>query len=83
MRNNSQALAKGIRSGDTAAAQAMCELVDTVTVSRDPNRKFGVEVEITGRLNHLLGPKAFPQGVKRVWGAVVAEEGLEPPTRGL
>ncbi|MDH5529156.1 MAG: hypothetical protein OEY05_03880 [Paracoccaceae bacterium] len=62
------ALAKGIRSGDTEPAQAMRELVDTVTVSRDPNRKGGVEVEIAGRLNHLLGPKAFPQGVKGVWG---------------
>lgn len=77
------ALAKGIRSGDTAAAQARRELVDSVTVSRDPNRKGGVEVEIAGRLNHLLGPKAFPQGEKGVLGAMVAEEGLEPPTRGL
>ncbi|MEO1178890.1 MAG: recombinase family protein [Pseudomonadota bacterium] len=77
------ALAKGIRSADTGAAQAMRDLVDTVTVSRDPNRKGGVEVEIAGRLNHLLGPKAFPQGVKGVWGTMVAEEGLEPPTHGL
>ena len=36
------ALAKGIRSGDTEAARAMRELVDTVTVSRDPNRQGGV-----------------------------------------
>ncbi|WP_227287915.1 recombinase family protein [Boseongicola sp. H5] len=76
-------LATGIRSGDTEAAQAMRDLVDTVTVSRDPSRTGGVEVDIAGRLNHLLGPKAFPQGVKGVWGSVVAEEGLEPPTRGL
>ena len=61
----------------------MRELVDTVTISRDPNRNGGVEVEIAGRLNHLLGPKTFPHGVKGVWGSVVAEEGLEPPTRGL
>ncbi|WP_076446334.1 recombinase family protein [Roseivivax lentus] len=77
------ALAKGIRAGDTETAQAMRELIDTVTVSRDPSRKGGVEVEIAGRLTHLLGPKAFPQGVRAVWGAMVAEEGLEPPTRGL
>ena len=32
----------------------MRELIDTVT---DPERKVGVEVEIAGRLNHLLGPK--------------------------
>jgi chromosome segregation ATPase len=56
------ALARGIRSGDTGAARAMRELVATVTVSRDPNRKGGVEVEIAGRLNHLLGPEAFPLG---------------------
>ncbi len=61
------ALAKGIRSGDTEAARAMRELVDTVTVSRDPNRKGGVEVDIAGHLNHLLGPEAFPQGVRAVW----------------
>lgn len=67
------ALAKGIRAGDTEAAQAMRELIDTVTVSRDPSRKGGVEVEIAGRLTHLLGPKAFPQGVRAVWGAMVAE----------
>jgi len=68
------ALAKGIRSGDTEAARAMRELVDTVTVSRDPNRQGGVEVEIAGRLNHLLGPEAFPQGVRAVWGEMVAED---------
>ena len=77
------ALALGIRAGETEAASAMKDLVDTVTVSRDPNRKGGVEVKIAGRFNHLLGPKAFPQGVKAVLGGVVAEEGLEPPTRGL
>ena len=42
------ALAKGVRSGDTEAAQAMRERVDAVTVSRDPNRKGGVEVEFAG-----------------------------------
>lgn len=77
------ALAKGIRSDDTEAAQAMRGLVDTVTISRDSNRKGAVEVELAGRLNHLLVPKAFPQIVEGVWGLVVAEEGLEPPTRGL
>ena len=67
------ALASGIRAGDTEAAQAMRELIDTVTVSRDMSRTGGVEVEIAGRLTHLLGPKAFPQGVRAVWGAMVAE----------
>lgn len=36
--------------------------------------KGGVQVEVSGRQTQLHGPKAFP---------VVAEEGLEPPTRGL
>ena len=67
------ALATGIRAGDTEAAQAMREFIDTVTASRDPSRKGGVAVEISGRLTHLLGPKAFPQGVRAVWGAMVAE----------
>ena len=61
----------------------MRELVETVTVFRDPDRLGGVVVEITGRLNALLGEKAFPNGVKGVWGKMVAEEGFEPPTHGL
>ena len=77
------ALARGIRSGETEAARAMREVLDTVTVSRDPNRKGGGEVEIAARLTQLLGPKAFPQGLSAVWGEMVAEEGLEPPTHGL
>ena len=44
---------------------------------------FRIEVEIAGRLTALLGEKAYPNRVKGVWGSVVAEEGLEPPTRGL
>lgn len=67
------ALARGIRAGDTEAVQAMRELIDTGTVSRDPSRKGSAEVEIAGRLTRLLGPKAFPQGVSAVWGAMVAE----------
>ena len=39
--NLQAALAKGIRAGDTEAAKAMRELIDTVTISRDPSRKGG------------------------------------------
>ena len=78
-----QALAQGIHTGDSEASEAMRELVETVTVFRDPDRLGGVVVEITGRLNALLGEKAFPNGVKGVWGKMVAEEGFEPPTHGL
>jgi site-specific DNA recombinase len=78
-----QALAKGTRGGDSEAAEAMRELVETVTVFRDPSRVGGVVVEIAGRLNALLGEKAYPNGVRGVWGKMVAEEGFEPPTHGL
>jgi hypothetical protein len=49
------ALSKGIRAGDSEAADAIRELIDTVTVYRDSSRPGGVAVEISGRLNALLG----------------------------
>jgi site-specific DNA recombinase len=78
-----EALARGARAGDSECAEAMRDLVDTVTVFRDTAKSGGVEVEIVGRLTALLGEKAYPNGVRGVWGKMVAEEGLEPPTRGL
>ncbi len=57
--------------------------VETVTVYRDPSEPGAVEIEIAGCLNSILGERAYPNGIKRVWGLMVAEEGLEPPTRGL
>ena len=77
------ALGQGIRTGDSDAAEAIRDLVDTVKVYRDSARLGGVEVEISGRLTALLGEAAFPNRVKGVWGKMVAEEGLEPPTQGL
>ena len=62
-----EALTKGIRSGDGEAAEAIRDLIDRVTVFRDPSRLGGVTVEISGRLNALLGEKAFPNQVKGVW----------------
>jgi len=76
-------LAKGVVAGDPEAAEAMRDLIDTVTVFRDPARLGGIEIEIAGRLTALLGEEAFPNGVKGVWGKMVAGEGLEPPTPGL
>jgi site-specific DNA recombinase len=64
-------------------AEVMRDLVETVTVFRDSSKLGGVEVEIVGRHAALLGEKAYPTGVRGVWGKMVAEEGLEPPTRGL
>ncbi|MCW1997013.1 hypothetical protein [Bradyrhizobium diazoefficiens] len=69
-----EALTKGIRSGDGEAAEAIRDLIDRVTVFRDPSRLGGVTVEISGRLNALLGEKAFPNQVKGVWGKMVAGE---------
>ncbi len=76
-------LTKGIRAGDQECAEAIRDLVNTVTVKRDTSSPGAVEVEITGRLNPILGDHAYPNKVKRVCGLMVAEEGLEPPTRGL
>ncbi|MER8405687.1 recombinase family protein [Mesorhizobium sp. M1307] len=76
-------LAEGVVAGDSETAEAMRDLIETVTVFRDPSRIGGIEVEIAGRLTALLGEDAFPNGVKGMWGKVVAGEGLEPPTPGL
>ncbi|VFU11149.1 protein of unknown function [Methylocella tundrae] len=77
------ALAGGIDAGDSEAAEPMRGLGETVTVSRDASRPGGVLVEIAGWLTALLGEQAYPNQVKGVWGRMVAEEGLEPPTQGL
>jgi site-specific DNA recombinase len=77
------ALSKGINAGDSDAAEAIRDLVEAVTVFRDPSRPGGVTVEIAGRLNALLGEQAYPNKVRGVWGKMVAGEGLEPPTPGL
>ena len=76
-------LDRGIRAGESECAEAIRDLVETVTVFLDTSKPGGVEVEIMGRLTALLGEKAYPNGVSGVWGKMVAEEGLEPPTRGL
>ncbi|MCO6185157.1 recombinase family protein [Rhizobium sp. L1K21] len=77
------ALSEGVRSGDRECAEAIRELVETVTVYRDPSTPGAVQIEVSGRLNTVLGDRAYPNGVKRVCGLMVAEEGFEPPTQGL
>jgi site-specific DNA recombinase len=72
--NLQEALDRGTRTGDSECAEAMRDLVETVTVFRDPSKLGGVEVEIVGRLTALLGEKAYPNGVRGVWGKMVAEE---------
>jgi hypothetical protein len=56
-------------------------LVHSVTIHPKPARE-GFQVEVKGKLAALIGGEAFPQA-KYSGGRVVAEEGLEPPTRGL
>jgi site-specific DNA recombinase len=74
--NRQQALDGGARAGDSECGEAIRDLVETVTVFRDMSKPGGVEVEIVGRLTALLGERAYPNGVKGVWGKMVAEEGL-------
>jgi hypothetical protein len=69
-----EALDGGVRAGDSESAEAMRDLVETVTVIRDPSKSGGVEVEIVGRLTALLGEKTYPNSVRGVWGKMVAEE---------
>jgi len=61
------ALSKGINAGDSEAAEAIRDLVETVTVFRDSSRPGAVTVEIAGRLNALLGEQAYPNKVRGVW----------------
>jgi DNA invertase Pin-like site-specific DNA recombinase len=62
---------------DREIVDAFRALVDHVIVHDKPDG--GVEVEVVGRLSALVGQPAGD-----AWGvSLVAEEGLEPPTRGL
>jgi site-specific DNA recombinase len=64
-----EALEAGCAAGDVEAAEAIRDLTETVTVKRDPTRPGGVQVEIVGRLNALLGEGA---GLFASVGKVVA-----------
>jgi site-specific DNA recombinase len=66
-----EAIAAGVRAGDHDGFAAVRELIESVIVQRDPARQGGVQVTITGRLNAVLGEKAYPNGVcgKGVAGA--------------
>jgi hypothetical protein len=60
-------------TGDGEPAQAVRELVSAVIV-RSTGKRGGLEVEVSGRLHPLLGDQAYPNGIRRVWGTMVAEE---------
>jgi site-specific DNA recombinase len=73
-------LTKGLNSGDQEGIRAVHDLIDAVTVFRGESGPGSVRIEISGRLNALLGEEAFPN---RVWGVMVPQEGIEPPTYAL
>jgi site-specific DNA recombinase len=68
---------------DATLGNALRDLIETVTVRSDPENHGGFIVEIAGRLAALTQRQAFPDGIHRVWGTLVAGEGFEPPTYGL
>jgi len=63
--NLQDSIGKVVETGDQKLTVAIRDLVETVTVQRHPTERGQVQVEITGRLNALLGDEAFPNG--RVW----------------
>jgi len=64
-----QAIELDIQEGDPAHAQAIRDLVERVTVRHKAECPENIEIEITGRLNSLLGDKAFPNRVGRLGGS--------------
>lgn len=73
-----QALGKALDHGVQEAAEAIRDLVEKVTLTRAQNesgKHGGIAIEIEGRLNALLGEKAYPNGLRvRSGGMMVAEE---------
>src|SRR5664279_902372 len=76
-----KALSSESLGDDREPVRALRELVAAIVVLPTPPGA-PIEVEVRGRLAALIGHQVFPAA--RMWGGkVVAEEGLEPPTRGL
>lgn len=67
--------------GSPDAMKALRDLVEAVIVT--PAEGGGVEIEVRGHLSALMGGNFPPAGKIKVAGTVVAEDGFEPPTRGL
>jgi site-specific DNA recombinase len=71
-----ETLHAGIAAGDTEAAAAIRDLVETVTVRPDPDRRGGVQVEIAGRLNALLGAgMIYPDRIRSIVGEIAGAQG--------
>ena len=77
------ALSKGTNAGDSEAAEAIRDLVETVTVFRDPARLGSVMVELAGRLTALLGEQAYPNKVRGVWGIDGSGSAIHPITPSI
>jgi site-specific DNA recombinase len=71
-----------VNAGDSEAAEAIRDLVETRRFSEIPLIQAGSQLRLS-RLNALLGEQAYPHNIRGVWGKMVAREGLEPPTPGL
>ncbi|MCA0997672.1 recombinase family protein [Yangia pacifica] len=76
LRNLVTSLTTGGEKPDIKARDAVRSLVSEIIVSRPENDS--IPVEVRGRLSALISNSVFQVG-----GVMVAEEGLEPPTRGL
>jgi hypothetical protein len=63
------AIEQDIREGEPEHAGAIRDLIERITVRHKTGCPENVEIEITGRLNSLLGDKAFPNRVGRIGGS--------------
>jgi site-specific DNA recombinase len=79
-------LEETVRSNSLYASEesktALRELVDGVVVSPPDKAEDRMRIEVRGYLSRLVGGDLFPERSSQ-GGTMVAEEGLEPPTRGL
>lgn len=75
--------------GKSEAAQTIRAMMESVTVHHNPSSEKGLRIELKGRFSAFQEQKSPPvmAGFQRVTTlsgvTMVAEEGLEPPTRGL
>ena len=74
-------LKHGMDAGITEAGEALRRLIERVTIAATPAGE-PLSIEVEGRLAALVNGDLFPRAAMS-GGVVVAEEGLEPPTRGL
>lgn len=72
------AIGQGIGEGNVEYGQAIRDLVECVTVRHKAGCPENIEIEITGRLNYLLGEKAFPSRIGRLGGSGGAIHPISP-----